>query len=345
MLGRQGVAAELIERTNAPRDVVCGGFVGWDALAALKQLRIDPWALGAQPIHTVRIISADRTVEARLPHQAAGLSRRVLDEALIVAAARAGAAVTRGVAVKAADDERYVRLDSGEIISADALLLATGKHELRGLSRPKEIIAADPVVGFRTGLAASPSLPEALQGIIELHLFDNGYGGLLLQEDGSANFCISVSRERLNRAGGIDALLLTLAKESPHLAQRLEGSRDPRWETIAGVPYGWRAPSTLPGVFRLGDQGAVIASLAGDGVAIALTSGIAAAAALTRKGPGGAEAFQKDFARRARHPLAVAAQLRRWVETGSTRDPILRLLKFAPFLLSAGARLTRITSG
>ena len=334
MLCRQGMAPELIERASGPRDVVCGGFLGWDALAALKQLRIDPWALGAQPIHTVRLISADRTVEARLPRQAAGLSRRVLDEALIVAAARAGAAVTRGVAVKAADDERCVRLDSGEVISADALLLATGKHELRGLSRPKEIIAADPIVGFRTELVASPSLLEALQGVIELHLFDGGYGGLLLQEDGSANFCVSVSRERLNQAGGIDALVLELSNESPDLAQRLKSLPASGWETIAGVPYGWRAQSTFPGVFRLGDQGAVIASLAGDGVAIALTSGIAAAAALTQYGPEGAEVFQKDFSHRARQPLAVASQLRKWVETGSTRLPILRLLKFAPFLIS-----------
>ena len=35
VLARGGVRAELIERTTAPHDTVCGGFLGWDALGAL----------------------------------------------------------------------------------------------------------------------------------------------------------------------------------------------------------------------------------------------------------------------------------------------------------------------
>ncbi|HZF94101.1 MAG TPA: FAD-dependent monooxygenase, partial [Allosphingosinicella sp.] len=31
-LARAGAAPELIERSAGPRDVVCGGFLGWDAL-------------------------------------------------------------------------------------------------------------------------------------------------------------------------------------------------------------------------------------------------------------------------------------------------------------------------
>ncbi len=50
--------------------------------------------------------------------------------------------------------------------------------------------------------------------------------------------------------------------------------------TIAGLPYGYvHAPDRRdpPGLFRLGDQAAVIASLTGDGVALALASGSLAA--------------------------------------------------------------------
>ena len=342
MLGRGGLAAELFERSSGPRDVVCGGFLGWDALAALERLGIDPWALGARPIERLRLVSAERTVEAALPRLAAGLSRRTLDEALIHAAARAGAAVARGVMVRAAEASGSVRLDSGEIIAAAALLLATGKHELRGLERPKEIVAADPVVGFRTALPPSTALEQALGGAIELHLFDGGYAGLLLQEDGSTNLCVSVARGRLNEAGGIDELIGELSRELPRLEQRLNDSTGAAWQAIAGVPYGWRARTTGPGLFRLGDQGAVIASLAGDGIAIALTSGIEAAAALLRGGPQGASAFQHDFARRAARPLAIASQLRSWAENGKARRRLMHLLDLAPFLLPLGARLTRI---
>ena len=69
------------------------------------------------------------------------------------------------------------------------------------------------------------------------------------------------------------------------------------WEAVAGVPYGWRALATEAGLYRIGDQAAVIASIAGDGIAIALASGAAAANACLAGES--AESFQIGFARRA----------------------------------------------
>jgi flavin-dependent dehydrogenase len=344
MLGRAGVAAELIERTNRPRDLVCGGFVGWDALAVLDRLGVDAWDLGASPIERLRLVSANRRVETPLPRRAAGLSRRTLDQALIEAAARAGAVVRRGIAVRAVDSPRIVRLDSGEEVEADALFLATGKHELRGLARPREVISADPVVGFRTALPTSAALRKALAGVIELHLFEGGYAGLLLQDDGSANLCLSVARQRLNRARGVEGLISELGAELPFLARRLDGSAAGYWEAIAGVPYGWAARDTEPGLFKLGDQAAVIASLAGDGIAIALTSGVEAAAAFLQGGPQNAQAFQASFARQVARPLAIASALRRAAENNKMRRPLLGMLSMAPWLTQLAARLTRISS-
>lgn len=344
VLGRGGASVELIERSAGPRDVVCGGFLGWDALAALETLGIDAFALGARPIRVLRLASAERTLEAKLPHLAAGLSRRTLDEALIAAAVRAGTDVQRGIAARAADAPNRIRLDTGEEIQADALLLATGKHELRGLGRPRNAIEADPVVGFRAALPPSPALQEALHEVIELHLFDGGYAGLLLQEDGSTNLCVSVARRRLSAAGDIERLVEALPAELPLLERRLREASGQDWQAIAGVPYGWRAQGSEPGLFRLGDQAAVIASLAGDGVAIALTSGIEAAEALLRHGPKGAQDFQARFSRRARRPLAIASALRWAAERPAARRLLMRLLALAPFLLQLGARLTRIAS-
>ncbi|HEX8513535.1 MAG TPA: FAD-dependent monooxygenase, partial [Allosphingosinicella sp.] len=55
-LARAGVEAELVERTEGPHDTVCGGFLGWDSLAALDRLGLDPAALGARPIRRLRLI-------------------------------------------------------------------------------------------------------------------------------------------------------------------------------------------------------------------------------------------------------------------------------------------------
>jgi flavin-dependent dehydrogenase len=325
----------LIERAAGERDLVCGGFLGWDAIAELHKLGLDPAMLGAKPIHRLRLVSGDQAVEATLPRAAAGLSRRRLDATLLRMAEEAGAAVLRGRAARALEGRR-LRLDDGEELEGEAIFLATGKHELRGAVRE---IGKRPVsVGLRTALAPSAELARALAGTIELHLYGGGYAGLLLQEDGTANLCLTAARGRLG--GGPEALVAALAREAPLLAERIGGAKLD-WEAVAGVPYGWRARATEPGLYRIGDQAAVIASLAGDGIAVALASGAAAAhACLHGDGPG-ARAYQRAFARRAKRPLAIAETLRHMAEAPMRRRLLMRLAGIKG-LAALAARLTRI---
>ena len=339
-LARHGVSVELIERQPGPHDVVCGGFLGWDALAALRRLGVDADSLGARPIHRLRLVAGRRLVDTRLPKPAAGLSRRSLDEALRLAAEGAGATVRRGLAVRAGDAAGLaVRLEDGsEIRTGAALFLATGKHELRGMARPLPERGGG-AVGLRTAFTPDPSLAAALAGVIELHPFDGGYAGLLLQEDGQANLCMSVAAERL-KGGGIDALLDELVGEAPLLGERIAQAAGADWISISNVPYGWRARGSAPSLYRIGDQASVIASLAGDGIAMALTSGIAAAEAYLRGDSG--DLFQRGWAARSARPLRVAERLRWAAERARPRRLAMRLMAVAPGLAALGARLTRI---
>jgi len=328
-LARSGAMPVVIERCPGERDLVCGGFLGWDALAALHRLGLDPAALGARPIRRLRLVSGRNVVEAALPRVAAGLSRRRLDAALLDMAEEAGAAVLRGRTARALDD-RCLRLDGGEEMEADAIFLATGKHELRGAAR--EIEGWPVSVGLR---AALPPIDD-LAGTIELHLFDGGYAGLLGQEDGTANLCLTVTRERMTDR---DALIAALVAEAPLLGERIGASSLDHWEAVSGVPYGWRARSTAPGCYRIGDQAAVIASLAGDGIAIALASGVAAAHACFSGES--AEHYQAGFARRAARPLAIAEALRK-LAARPRRRRLMMGLAGIPGLAKLAARLTRI---
>jgi flavin-dependent dehydrogenase len=215
-------------------------------------------------------------------------------------------------------------------MEADALFLATGKHELRGVMRA---IGTRPVsVGLR---AALPPMPD-LAGVIELHLFDGGYAGLLAQEDGTINLCLTVTRTRMTDR---DALIAALIEEAPLLGERIGGSMPDHWEAVAGVPYGWRALTTEAGLYRIGDQAAVIASIAGDGIAIALASG--AAAANARLAGESAESFQIGFARRAARPVRIAEMLRKLAAQGGRRRLMMGLAG-VPGVAKAAARLTRI---
>lgn len=342
-LARGGVRAELIEKTSGDHEMVCGGFLGWDALAALRRLGIDPEALGAKTITRARFVVGGRSKVADLPHRAVGLSRRRLDAALLAAAEAAGARVSRGRTARSADwDTGTVRMDDGEAIRADALFLATGKHELRGLARPVERERDALAIGLRVALPVSCARSAALAGFIELHPFDEGYAGLLLQEDGTTNLCLSTSRRRLTTAGGVGPLIQELVDELPLLGERMADDTPLHWDAIAGVPYGWRARDTEPGLFRLGDQGAVIASLAGDGVAIALTSGLDAAGAMLAGGGAAAPAWQRHFYRKSALPIGAAQTLRWAAERELPRTMLFGLIGLAPQLASKAARLTRI---
>jgi flavin-dependent dehydrogenase len=231
------------------------------------------------------------------------LSRKALDTALRQRAIAAGAELAIDT----------IRLVEGLCVTgranewhAESLFLATGKHDVRGAARPRS--AKDPALGLRLRLKPSAGLAKRLANTIELHLFDGGYAGMVLQEDGSANVCLAVRKSLIGESGANPmGLLARLAAGHPHFALRLEpGWREARVDTIGSVPYGWSAEATEPGVFRLGDQAAVIPSLAGEGIDIALASGIAAAEAWLEGGDAAAPAYQQALQARVRGPLMWA---------------------------------------
>jgi flavin-dependent dehydrogenase len=222
-------------------------------------------------------------------------------------------------------------------------MLATGKHDLRGAGRPAAASGADPAIGFRARLESSRSLRASLAGTIELHVFDGGYAGLLLLEDGAINLCLSVSKSRLAGCPTPQALLASLAAENRHLADRIGGALSiGPWSSVANIPYGWRAQPSHPGIFRLGDQGAVIASLAGDGVGIALASGSMAATAWLNGGAAASETYQSSLRARARRPLQIAGGLKWLAQHRRFHGPAMLLMATSPGLVRLAASATRI---
>jgi flavin-dependent dehydrogenase/2-polyprenyl-3-methyl-5-hydroxy-6-metoxy-1,4-benzoquinol methylase len=331
----------LVERSAETGDALCGGFLSWRTLETLERIGIRRSALNRDDIRRLRLFAGKTTAEAWLPRPALAVSRWRLDTLLLDHAITAGAAVERGVAVRSAEG-RAVRLADEGQIGADALFLATGKHDLRGLARPVEL-AGDPTLGLRVRLGPSEALDRMVGGTIELHLFDRGYAGLARQEDGTVNCCMAVHRSRLSDAGSPDALLDALARESPRLGERLawRASGAPI-DAVANIPYGWRAADTAPGLFRLGDQGACVPSLAGEGMGIAIESGLRAASAWLRGGPEAAVAYQHRLAADLHRPFAVAGAIRRAAERPAWASALTRAVRLAPQIAGIAAHLTRI---
>ena len=95
VLASAGRPALLIERDAEPRHKVCGEFLSIEAQTYLAHLGIDLDALGASRISHLRLIQGRRMTNVRLPFVARGLSRRILDEALLCQARSRGARIVR----------------------------------------------------------------------------------------------------------------------------------------------------------------------------------------------------------------------------------------------------------
>jgi len=340
-LAPAGLRPVVLERHAEPHDALCGGFLSWSTARRLRALGVDPAKLGAQAVDRVRLIAGQRYAETTLPQRSWSLSRKVLDAALLARAEREGAEVRRGVRVTALEAGRAVLAD-GAALETDRLILATGKHDLRGAGREQP--SNDPAIGLRWRLAETDKLRDMVASAVELHLFPGGYAGLAVQEDGTGNLCMAVRRSVLISAGSDPVRLLNrLTEENPSLAARIDaaGSDPGPAQAIANVPYGWIARHPAGEALRIGDQAGVIPSLAGEGIAIALASGAAAGLAIQR----GIEAarFQRRLARRLRFPVAVAGAIAGAGTRSLGSAALVRTVKLAPALSRLAARLSRVT--
>ena len=339
-LARAGLPHLLVERSRETGDAICGGFLSWRTLETLAGLGIDPDTLNPDRVTRARIFAGNRRAEADLPNSAVSVTRHRLDTVLLAEAERLGTPVERGVTVREIDGTS-ARLADAATIATDALFLASGKHDVRGMARPEDARGEDPTLGIRVRIAPSPALGRSLAGGIELHLFDRGYAGLALQEDGTANLCMAVHRSRLQAAGSPAQLLEALGRAMPALGEWI-ALIDPSApiDAIANVPYGWRQRTGVDATFRLGDQAGVIPSLAGEGMGIALASGVAAARAYANGGPLAASAWQETFARRLDRPIGIAGIVRHVAESerAGWLLPFLR-----PALIQVIANATRIS--
>ena len=387
-LARAHRRVAIIERSLAAHDKVCGDFLSTEALSSLKTLGLNLSALDAVPIHRVRLAGSLGISSADLPFAAQSLTRRALDEALLQRAAATGVLVLRGHMAESlhrANDLWRVSITGPShsyTLTAPHILLATGKHDLRGLPRPLYGTHAD-LVGLKMYLRLAPGQLDALRDTIELFLIPGGYGGLSLversfdqppndvistepqasvasrggsvetpvfpgpnsAETNPANLCFVVQRKLLRDAGhGWDALAALLT-QTPHLRTRLAGAQPllARPLAISPIPYGLlRRRAIAENLWAIGDQAAVIPSFTGDGLALALHSGRFAAQTILAHQS--AHLFHAELHQQLRHQLSLATVLSRGLVSQPQRTLFELTARLFPSTLRAVASHTRLPS-
>ncbi len=345
-----GMQVILFEARLYPHDKLCGEFLSPECAGMLNELGAGPgiWKAHPHPIARARLTAADGFAwEEWLPGMAWGLSRKSFDAILAEKAQAAGAVVQPGVAIEAVEGslEDGFTLDgrsaSGRsCTNARAVIAAYGKRSAldrvfnrRFLQRQHPFVASK--MHF-TGI----SVP----GQVELHTFPGGYCGLSMLEGTFAqepvtNVCFLARTEVFHQAREagrkpLESFLEWMRAQNPHLEGRLSQGRqlDQEWISIAQVPFTPKSP--IEGdLLMAGDAAGLIVPVAGDGISMALRSGMLAVTLIYRY-------LDRNFA-----PAWLRqAYARAWKQRFGRRmalGRVLQALLLHPSLSSASLRLAR----
>lgn len=284
-LARRGRRVIVLEKTAGQHHKVCGEFLSAEAQDLLARLGLDVWTMGAAPATHLSLEFGDYRAKFRLPFRGAGLSRFRLDQALLDVAVQAGADVRRGVPVKRLDwkDGPAVVHTADESLRAAQVVLASGKHNVRGVSRPSAS-----TVAFKMQMRIGPSAAAMLDQLVHLSMFANGYAGVCLIEDGIATICWVVDHNRLDGVATWEwqAHADFLSRAASFFALLLKDAT-PLWNrpvAVAAIPYGFIRKAVISeSIYPVGDQLVVIPSYTGDGTSLALHTGLRAAQAVLQK--------------------------------------------------------------
>lgn len=276
-LARRGMRVAIVEKRAFPRVKVCGECVSPAATEILESL-VSPEELrasGARRVDRYALELGERCVEWRTPRGGWSLSRASLDDLLVAKAREVGVKVmqpssVRGVeyadeAVRVAVSTRDEPLIGGVVIHADGV----GRFDRGGRTTPNR----EGVLGVKCHFRAPADSPVIG---VRMRACEGAYVGTVGVEGGLATCAMTVREGVVSRfvrdarfTSKDDAMDAMTRELWPGFA-RCE--RTTTWLTcgVAGSMY--IAPGHARS-FRVGNAGAAVEPVGGEGIGLALWSG------------------------------------------------------------------------
>lgn len=283
---RAGRKVVLFERGRLPRHRVCGEFISPESHAILRSFLGDPLVLrNSTSITCARIFSDRRLVEFNLPAPALSISRYDLDLALWKAAEAAGVDCRMATTVRS-----IATLNAGTVINASGRW--SNLHRPPAESAPRWI-------GIKAHFAG-----ERAPASTDIYFFEGGYCGVQ-----------RVCGDRINASALVRSDIATTLERvfaaSPELWLRSRA-----WEqvtaTVTTSPLIHAAPEPVTdGVLNAGDAACFVDPFIGDGISLALRSGVLAAECL-----GEPQRYATEYSRRFDGVIRNAARFRRLSRSG-----------------------------
>lgn len=292
LLARAGHQVRLYDRARFPREKPCGEFMSPAAVPILEDLgvrqRIE--AAGARRLSRVRIVTPGGSIDMNFEDGPTGpawcwsLSRRRLDAILLDAARATGVDVREGVRVDGVvePDGGVSRVrgrdgDGAPVEDRARLVIGAGGRNCPvaralGLQRRSRSRRFDV-------LARWHGPPAGDDPACELHVAGDAYLAVAPQEGAAWNANGVVPGSALRRSGDPEAVYAGLLAAHPAAAARVaDGERAGPVETSDVTPLRCRR-ATADGALLVGDAALFIDPFTGQGIYLALRSGVLAARA------------------------------------------------------------------
>lgn len=269
-LCRMGFKPVVIESGNYPAHKICGEFLSPESLSWLNKLEINPIR-----IENVQFFIDEKQVDFIFPRPAGSLSHWILDPQLAERARGLGAQILTQTKVEALlpkqnpADKHRLELSTGKTMSASSIIVAAGRLNL----------ITPPLVKHKyLGIKAHFEGIE-LNHSLKMFGLRGAYLGLSPIEDGKANLACLVSMKRAQAAGSVDQLMDELIAENTHLKELLSsGTRLFDQWMHAPVPFfGFKTTPGWKDSYFIGDAAFSIPPACGEGLSLAISSGMMAA--------------------------------------------------------------------
>jgi geranylgeranyl reductase family protein len=321
-LARAGARVVMVDKRSFPRDKACGDLIGPRGVRLLADLGLAP--PGTRQVGDMIVIAPNgsRALLPALPGveyagHALAIERRRFDAALVDAALTAGATMIHDRVVGL--DGNQVRLAGSDHLTADVIVGADG-----AMSQVAEAVGlvdeGQALWGFalRSYVDAPVELPYIVLWEPKRWQLFPGYGWVFPTADGGANvglgLAVAAHRPDARRASEQFGEFVRHAAHEGLLPNRGTRGRLGGWLKMG-------AAGTNPArgnVLLVGDAAGLINPLQGEGIAQAMASGRAAAAAILAGPAGAAERYRAALSAMTGHHRVNAP-----VQVGMIRHPVV----------------------
>jgi menaquinone-9 beta-reductase len=340
---RTGARVLLLERGQLPRHKVCGEFVSAESLGLLTTLLQEEQASLCETsiaIGRARVFIDGTILETKVDPPASSLARFDLDSALWESAIKAGVDARQQTTVQCVSGGGpFVVLTSAGQFEASAVINASGRWS--NLTR-QDLVPMEKWLGLKGHFAERDPHRS-----VDLYFFDGGYCGVQPVAMRGESAGGRVNAAAMVRADVASSLPVVFACH-PALLER-SGSWTPLSDPVSTSPLIFREPRTSDGnVLLAGDAAAFVDPFVGDGISLALRSGVLAAECMVPFFRGKASLpeavanYSDEYRRRFAPVFRASSAIRRLLKLPkAVRVPILFALESSPAMTRYLVRKTR----